>query len=349
MNISDLELYLLSIPHRGPAPESGALLIRLVTDSGLDGWGESLDAWRPDQLQSRREALLSTLAGRSPFDIEELRRLDGLSPNGLRAAVEMACWDLIGRAAGQPLCHLLGGVYRNRIPVAVQLLPDSPENVAARSRELAEQGFGVQTLHSAGDGLQDVDTIAAVREVAGDRVELRLDGENRYTPDDARELCTELETSELKFFMDPLTQGDFATLASLARQTSLPLAVSRGIGSSRDLMAMVRAGAARFALVDVLRVGGLSEARGCAAVAEAAQVSALLGPGEGVGVGLAAQLQLAASTHVFGSANPCTYHQWPDDVLAEPLELVDGMITVPQGPGLGIEVDRAKVERYLVT
>jgi L-alanine-DL-glutamate epimerase-like enolase superfamily enzyme len=349
MKISDLEFYRLSVPSSGPPQATGTLLVRLVTDSGLDGWGEAHDTWRPDQFESRRGALLPTLAGRSPFDIEELRRSDALAPNWLCAAVEMACWDLIGRAAGQPLCNLMGGIYRNRIPIAVPLWPDSPDEVAAHARELAEQGFGAQTLRSGGDALRDADTIAAVRDAVGERVELRLDGANHFTLDEARELSAELESNELKFFLDPIRRGDFAELASLERQTSIPLASSSGIGSSRDLMAMVRAGAARFALVDVLRVGGLSEARNCAAVAEAAGVSVLLGPGEGVGVGLAALLQLAASTPQCAAANPCTYHQLQDDVLVEPLELVDGMITVPQGPGLGVEVDRAKLERYQVT
>ena len=207
----------------------------------------------------------------------------------------------------------------------------------------------MQSLLSSRNVDGDLQNVAAVREATGARVELRLDGDNAYTLDDARELCTALEPSGLNWLLDPLQTGDLAMLASLERETNVPLAVSRNIASSRDLMAMVRAGAARYALIDMERVGGLTESRSCASVAEAARVTALLGPGHGVGIGLAALLHVAASNPQFGSANPCTYHQLSDDVLVQPLELVDGMIAVPQGPGLGVEVDRAKLERFAVT
>ena len=102
-------------------------------------------------------------------------------------------------------------------------------------------------------------------------------------------------------------------------------------------------------MVDLQLVGGIARARRCAAIAEAAGLSASLGGGLSVGVGAAAMLQLAASTPAFSGCNECAYHQLQDDVLCTPLEILDGMITVPLAPGLGVEVDRAKVERYQVS
>lgn len=349
MTINDLEFSLAEIERTESDQPVRSLLVRLATDSGLEGWGESGIAWRPAELSPRRDALLAVLAGRSIFDIEELHTLEVLSNAPLRCGVEMAFWDLVGRAAGQPLCHLFGGGYRRRIPLAVRLGVAPGQQVAQLARELADQGFHSQVVASSGRMRADLETLHAVRESVGDRAELRLDGAAQYDLDTARELCAELENDGLQFLLDPLDTGELYPVASLRRQTSVPLAVWRAIHGPGDVLASVRCGAAPLVVVDPERVGGMAPARNCAAVADAAGVGALLGGRPALGIGTAAMLQLAAATPAFSGANESAYHQLQDDVLAQPLEIVDGMMAVPQAPGLGVEVDRAKVERYQVT
>ena len=116
-----------------------------------------------------------------------------------------------------------------------------------------------------------------------------------------------------------------------------------------DVLTLIRSQAAPFVVIDLERVGGLVPARKCASIAQAAGLSAMLGGGPSLGVGVAAMLQLAAATPALSGCNECAYHQLQDDLLVEPLEIVDGMIVVPQGPGLGVEIDRAKVEQYQVS
>ena len=101
MKINDLEFHLVEVGCAGSVQPVRSLLVRLTTDSGLKGWGEAGSAWRPGELAARRDALLPVLAGRSIFDIEELHTLEALADAPLRCAVEMACWDLIGRV-GRP-------------------------------------------------------------------------------------------------------------------------------------------------------------------------------------------------------------------------------------------------------
>jgi L-alanine-DL-glutamate epimerase-like enolase superfamily enzyme len=115
-----------------------------------------------------------------------------------------------------------------------------------------------------------------------------------------------------------------------------------------DVLAMVRSGAAAYVVIDPEQLGGISPARTCAAIAGAAGVSMLLGGRPALGIATAAMLHLAASTPSLTGANESAYHQLRNDVLVEPLELIDGMMTVPQEPGLGVEVDRAKVEQFSV-
>lgn len=349
MEINDLEFYLVEIGRNEPGRPVRSLLVRLLTDEGLEGWGESSLAWRAAELAPRRDALLPVLAGRSIFDIEELHVLEALANPQLRAAVEMAFWDLAGRAAGQPLCRLLGGEYRRRIPVAVRLADGTPRRMARVARTLAEHGFHAQIVASGGRIEDDVAALAAVREALGDRAELRLDAMARFDVETARDLCAALEYAGVRFVLDPLGTRELYPVASLGRQTGVPLAVGRAIGGPADVLALVRCGAARFVVVDPEQVGGIVPARKCAAVAEAGGVAAVLRGGPSLGIATAAMLHLAAATPAFENCNECAVDQLHDDVLAEPLEIGDGMIAVPQGPGLGVQLDRAKMERYQVT
>ena len=349
MEISDLEFYLVEIGCNGPQQTVRSLLVRLGTESGLEGWGEAEIGWRAAELAARRDTLLPVLTGRSVFDVEELLELEALRPAPLRCALEMASWDLVGRTVGQPLCHLFGGAYRRRIPLAVRLNGSSADRVAQIGRELAEQGFHSQIITSSARPEEDLRTVAAVCESAGERAELRLDGAANYDLETARDLCAQLESAGLQFFLDPLETAELDLVGSLRRQTSVPLAVWRTIGSPADVLALVRCAAAPFVVVDPQRVGGMAPARKCAAVAEAGELHTLLGGRPSLGIGTAAMLHLAASTPAFRSCNESAYHHLQDDVLSEPLEIIDGMIAVPQAPGLGVEVDRKKVERYQIS
>jgi L-alanine-DL-glutamate epimerase-like enolase superfamily enzyme len=145
--------------------------------------------------------------------------------------------------------------------------------------------------------------------------------------------------------VDPLKTRDLDQIASLRRQTSVPLAAGRSVRGPADVLAVVRCGAASWIEVDLQRVGGLASARKCAAIAQAAGLGACLAAGPSVGVGLAAVLQLAAATPAFSHCNQGPHQAVQDDLLVEPLELLDGMLAVPQAPGLGVQVDRARLER----
>ena len=346
MKISDLELYLLEVPRLRPLPPVRSLLVRLSSDSGRDGWGEASTAWRPEELAGRRDLLLPSLAGHSVFDIEELLSFDALAEAGLRAAVEMACWDLIGRAARQPLCHLFGGFFRQQIPLSARLPSEPLEIVPYWARELAEQGYRDLVVGSSGSIDEDLATLAAVREMTGQRCGLEFDAGGRYEVSEALSLGSRLDAG-VRHLIDPLPGGQPHGLVHLQRQLGVGLAVCACIASPADVLTAAAAPAAAV-LVDIGRVGGLLPARKCGAVAEAAGLPASLSSGPRLGIGMAAMLHVAASTPGFSSGNACGHHQLLDDILVEPLEPVAGMLAVPQGPGLGVEIDRTKVERYQV-
>lgn len=348
MKITDLEFFLVEIEHEISSTPIRRLLTRLTTDTGVLGWGDSAGKWRPEELAARREALLPVLAGRNVFDIEELLRLELLSQPELRVGLEMACWDAFGRSLGRPLAHLFGGEYRRCIPIMIRLGQGPADLIAQIAWASAEQGFNSQIITSSGDPRRDARTVAAVRESIGDRAELRLDGRAAYDATTARELCQELESSGLQMFVDPLDTKSMLDMAALRRQTSVPLAVSRPVHSAADVLTLARGGATQMAVIDPQAVGGMLRTRQCVAVAEAGGLAVSLGGQPTTGLGVAAMLQLVAATPALACGNESAYHQLGNDVLAERLEIVDSMAALPQGPGLGVEVDQAKVERYQV-
>ena len=346
MIINDLELFLVERQSETTDPSIRSLLVRLVTENGQIGWGEAVVPWRGSELSARRDVLLSILTGRSVFDVEELLDQGALRPRPLQAAVEMASWDLIGRLAGLPLSCLFGGQYRGRIPLGVRLHGSSIEQVLQLSREMADQGFHWQTLSATGRMSNDETVVKALLEGVGDRVELRLDGRQSYNMEQAQELCHRLERQDLVFFLDPLEGGRMDEVASLRRQTTVTMAVARSVETPADMMAFVRGGIASNTVIDIQRVGGLSLARKCGTIAEAAGIGASLCAGHSLGIATAAMLQLACSTPAFNGCIECTRHQPADELLVESFSYVDGMIQVPQGPGIGVDVNRAAIEKY---
>ncbi|HVU89739.1 MAG TPA: enolase C-terminal domain-like protein [Pirellulales bacterium] len=348
MKIADLDFYLLD-PHTARhEPTNSAehsLLLRLTTATGQEGWGEARVPWRASELAPRRERILPVLAGHTVADIEELLAIDAIVPSGLQAAVEMACWDLMARSARLPLYKMWGGEYRPRVPLGVRLPVAALERTVELSRDLAARGFYTQAITATGDVEDDVALVAAVRQAVPPRVQLRLDAAGRFAAVTARELCRRLERIGLQFIIDPLETG-MDGLPALVRQTTVPVAVSAPVRSPADVLALARCGVPLHVLVDIGVVGGLWPARKCAIVGAAAQLPVSLRGGAGLGVALAGVLHLAAATPNLGLAHECAAYQLHESVLRDPLVILDGTISVPQAPGLGVDVDRARAEAY---
>jgi len=345
MTITDVDF---TVVHQADARHAAAkslLLVRLTAAGNVEGWGEASGAWRDGELAARREALQPVLLGRSPFDIEELLLLDELREPALRSAVEMASCDLIGRCVGQPLSRWFGGCFRRRVPLTIRVPSGPTVQVAQISRELAQQGFHSQVILASGEPEQDVRMIELIRRNVGDHIRLRLDGQARYDMHTARDLCVELEYAQLECFVDPLLVMELHELATLARQVNVPIGACRALRSPADVLLLARLGSIHAAVLDVQNVGGLTSARKCAAVAEAADVSVSLGCGSWAGVAAGAMAQLAAAMPVLRAANECTYETLNHHLLLDTPEVVDGLVAVPQGPGLGVRPDRAQIER----
>jgi glucarate dehydratase len=346
MRIADLEFHLVEVPRTDQLPPVRSLLVRLATDDGQEGWGEGAVSWRASELLPRRDFILPSLAGRSVFDVEDLSTVEALVSPALRAAVEMACWDLVGKIAGQPLCRLWGGEYRPRIPVAARLTGRWPTRMAWMARELSGHGYMAQIIGLAGEPGVDRQIVGEVRDSVGDSVQLRLDAQGKLTGDAVRNFCSDVEGQQVQCLIDPLPGLDLQPLAALARQTNVPLGVWRAVRSPANLLDVVRCESASYVVIDAEQLGGIASARACIQIGLAAGLTLMLASRPTLGLGTAAMLHLAAATPGLTAAHESSYHCLSGDVLIEPLTISEGMMTVPQCAGLGVEVDRAKIERY---
>ncbi|GAB6164528.1 enolase C-terminal domain-like protein [Thermostilla marina] len=350
MQISDLEFHWIPLREAyaescGTRPIRGLLLVRLISDGGLEGWGETPTSWREDETASRREHCLPLVAGRSVFAVEELLRLDGLDDFGLRCALEVACRDLIGKVAGQPLCHLSGGMFRDRVPVAVRVEGDAVDAAVVRAREFLEAGFTTQVLVASGRLEEDCRRFLAVREAVPDHIDVQLDAMCRYTMDDARELCASLEEFGNPVVIDPVAEGDLDAVTRLQRQVNVPLAVKRGIREPADVLRLLRSGEMKRVIIDPIRVGGMTRVRECAVVAGSGGLTAALAVSTAAGPATAAMIHTAASTPAVSGCLECPVVSMLELGITGPWEVVDGMVHVPDGPGLGIDVDLQRLDR----
>lgn len=345
LRIREVDCYLVEGRASSEASICRSLLVRLTGQAGQEGWGEGPPLWSRSELPSRKEALAAVLQDRSAFDIAELSNLDLLRTPGLRSAVEMACWDLIGKQVREPVCHLWGGRYRNYVPLGVRLpLLESAASSGAFARELAEQGFHTLVLPTTGQIETDLQWVAAIRQSTGERPRLHLDGLAQYDELTAQDLCAALEYQGLQGLVDPLASSEVYPLASLARQTSVPIGVHRPLRSLVQVLSAVRSGAGAFMVLDCDLLGGMTPVRKSAAVAEAAGVPVLLNDAGGVGVRLAALVHLNAAMPFLAQACLSDCYGGPNELFCQSLEIVEGMIAVPEGPGWGVEVDMAKLE-----
>ncbi|GIV79727.1 hypothetical protein FKZ61_016295 [Litorilinea aerophila] len=388
MKITDLEAYSVAIPFIAPIfsaygvsyPARLRTLIRLHTDVGLVGIGEAgvpaTHAVRHgEQVRLFEQVVKPLVVGESPYDYRYLLQKLRHMPEAI--AIELACWDLMGKAAGLPVYRLLGGHgYRARIPTAAYSFFRAADahgqhqvdldNCVEHVLQLMETyGFrSVKMKLGVYPPEQEVEAVARVREAIGPHVKLRIDPNGCWSLATAKRMLRQLEVLDLEYVEEPIkyvparvpytTQAgvpslDTLGLAALRRATRTPIAVD---GAYRiDLLWQVaRDQAGDVVLGDIQGAMGIRGLFDFFTIAEVLNLPATLHSGTEIGVQQAAKLHVAAARPELHIAGDAIYHEYVDDVLVGgKLRYEDGAMPVPQGPGLGVELDDARLARYELT
>lgn len=344
-----------------PTPVLEYVLVSIHTDSGVTGMGESPAdvGFFGDTLESVQvgidDYLGPQLVGRDPLDRELLMGvIDFRGHSCARAGLDLALHDLIGKALGTPVSTLLGGRVRTRVPVSVEIAGGEPEAMAAECVRFMERGVRAFKPKIGGDPDADAARLRAIRDAVGPDVSLRADANQGYTPKEAIRLCrlAERDGVGLELLEQPVKAWDLQGMALVRRSVDTLIEADEGCYTVHDAMQLVRHEAVDVLNIKIGKAGGLLHAKKIAAVAEAAGLQCVLGTAFGLGLEMAAKLQLAASIPGLVDAVEFTEIGLHSNLLGAPhdallaLPLEDGCLPVPTGPGLGVTLDPEAVRRH---
>lgn len=367
MKITDVRLIALRYPLAQPLRLAWGVmthrqfaLIEIETDAGITGLGETSVNFPHWSLAERRatiqDGLKPLLVGEDPLRIEALWeklyraliRLGLLWGKGAILSaiggVDIALWDIAGQAYGVPIYALLGGKGCDRIPLYA--VGFSTQDPVAGAGEWIAQGYRAIKLRIGFDPEQDLKLVDAVHHAFGGKIDLLADANMGWDRATARRMLRALAPYHLYWVEEPLRCDDLAGLAELAAHSDLPLAAGENAFDRDDVKALLTTGAIDYLMPDPTRCGGLTECRRLCALAQAWRVS--YSPHHyGSDVGFAAALHLLASTpgggYMLRDVSPVPLRE---QLLADPIPIVRGEASLPEGKGLGVRLNREMIERY---
>jgi len=341
-------------------------LVRVETDEGLVGLGEACPAYEftGDTLWTVQdvigEYLGPSVIGRDPFQLEAIthrweRELYTVGNQAAMAGLEMALWDLQGKALGRPLYDLLGGRTRDGLTEVIAFGWDDPATLAAKTRAMRAEGITVFKIKVGDTPERDEQRVAAVREAAGSSARITVDAnQGWWDAKTAVRAIKLLEPYSIEFVEQPVRMDDLEAARRVRDRVDVPIALDESIRGPREALAAVKAGACDIFVVKLMKTGGILNALKVNAIAEAAGITVMMGNMGESSLGLAAHfhLNVALANAVHCDADlpwrpgGCTHD------IGEGLgvELRDGVstVTVPDGPGLGVVLDEDNVERQRV-
>ncbi len=372
MKITSVETVPINVPIKpdlairsgrgGSHTTSPFLLVKLHTDAGLVGLGEAscTPRWSGEDQVSAAHFIHTyfapALVGRDPTQVEAVSQAVFPLVAGnpfTKAAVEMALWDLAGQAAGKPVYELLGGPVRDAVATKWSVSGRPPEQAAAIARWALAQGFRAMKVKVGLGPDADIERVAAVRAAVGPDIKLGVDANGGWgDPATALAALERLKAFGIAFAEQPVPAGDPAELAAVRRTAGVPVIADESLWTPADARPLARAGACDVFSVYVGKAGGLGPAKAIADFALDAGIACTIGSNLELGVGSAAMLHLGlAHRAVAPDEYPCDIIGpliYEDDILAEPLSLGGGQAMPTRQPGLGVQLDESKVERYRV-
>jgi len=351
----------LSLPfvqpyHWAGRVDSGAtvVLVEVETDAGVVGLGESTAPTPADATVAALRAVAPLFVGEPAHDVERLvtnaRHLGGINwtpwhANLVLAGVEMALWDAIGKAAGQPVHRLLGGRVREQVDYFGFVQGDTAEELATHARRLAEAGHGVIYLKVGRGEALDLENTAVVRAAIGGR-RLRLDANGAWSVMEAIHMIRRLEQFEPEWIEQPTPADSIAALRQVREAVSVPLAADQSACTPSDVYEICRQRAADAVVLSPHEAGGMLAFTRAAGVAAAAGVPVCLHGQFVSSITDAAQHHLGLCTANLTEGNQIMHQLLREDVVSAPdFTPVDGKVGVLDAPGLGIELDRDAVDR----
>lgn len=382
MKITAVETYKIGLPTRrrhvwagNVAPlGQGYIVVKLTVEDGTYGLGEAqvLKDWGGEYGTHYGEAPETTRTMIHDYlfpliEGEDVRRIEHLHAKMDRivrgypyakAALEVAMHDIVGKLLGVPVYQLLGGLVRREIPIAHSLGIMEVEAAVEEAKKAAQEGITTFKAKIGLDARRDVEVVKRLRAALGPDIRIRVDANQGYrTWKEALKVARRLEEYDVFFFEQPV-EG-LENMARVAQGTEIPVMADESAWSAHDVLRLIRWQAAEMISCYYTKAGGLMKAKKLLAVAETGGLRCDVNGSAEMGVGNAANVHLAASSGVVDIPGtiPVTStaeiertkvagHFYLDDIVVEPFAYKDGHVVVPDRPGLGVELDPRKIEKY---
>ena len=334
------------------------VIVRVHTDRGLEGLGEATLSPRWSG-----EAQHTVHLGPQPIQLRwifanQRRRdepVDGGNTAGTvnpftKAAVEMALWDLAGKSAGVPVYQLLGGKARDQLPIKMVIGAFEVSKAVALAKEFLDWGVMCLKVKVGIDPEQDLQRVGAVRELAGPNIPIGIDANCGWSVPQAARMLKQLAEFQILFAEQPIPTNDPMELAALRRQSDVPIMADESVFTLNDAWQLTASRAADILSVYPGKHGGIQATVEVAHVAKAAGIDCSMGSNLELGIGTAAMLHLGTALSSISSERYPGDYIGPlyhvADMLKTPLDLGPATARVPDGPGLGIELDDDQLEEF---
>ncbi|MFC2062751.1 mandelate racemase/muconate lactonizing enzyme family protein [Chloroflexota bacterium] len=336
-----------------------ATLVEIETDEGISGVGEALVRLGPSVPKTIiDEVLAPSIIGLDPSNIGalwermfSLMRFRGHSGGFFMeaiSAIDIALWDIAGKVLNLPVYRLMLGLGRTEIPVyASSIFWDTPKNMASEAESLVDQGYRAIKIKIGQGAELDEKCLIDIRKAVGSEIDLMVDANGAYNCTDAVRLGRKLEQLDVRWFEEPVPPDDLEGYRNLSHKLDITIAGGEGVFNIYGMKKLIESGV-RVIQPNVARAGGITAVREMAAVAQAFHVPYAPHTGASSAVCMAATMQLAAAIPNFciyehiASENPLV-----NSILHNPLPVPqNGSITVPQQPGIGIELDMKAIAKH---
>ena len=381
--IKSIETLVVQLPTRREHKWAGLtevigryVMVKMTDSDGRIGWGEApaLKDWGGEFGRYFGESAMITrsvietylapaVIGLELGNFAELHaRMDAIIRGYpySKAAVEFAAYDLAGRWLNVPVHTLLGGKARDKVAITHSIGLISIEEAKVEAAKLAAEGIKTIKVKIGVDPARDVKMVAAVREAAGEAMEICVDANEGYkTPGEAVQTVRQMEKYRLKYVEQPVM--GIERIAEVGRRIDAPVMADESAWNAHDAIQIIQNGGIQIISIYTTKAGGLYKAMEVGAVCRAAGIICNVNGSIETGIGNLANVQVAAASPaatlscVIPISTPAQAQHgqvggiyYKDDLLVDPMQVVDGAVVVPSGPGMGIDVDLAKVEKYRV-
>lgn len=346
----------MAIAAEEPWPGGDFVICRLVADDGTSGLGEVM-LWLPETgattgqvISVIRDALAKYVLGESPFDIDRINHrmdINATRNEVAKGLIDMACYDMMGRIQGIPSSEVMGGREVDEVPLAALIPLMDPSSMVWLIRAFHESGihsFRCKLGRGAGE---DVRIIESVRDALGGGIRLRVDYNQAYSVEDAVAAIKAIEPFGIDFAEQPVDANDYVAMARVQSRVATPLMAHEGCFSLNDIRVLAELGAIGVVGINTERPGGVSRALQAIELARERGMGVCL-HNQTLGIGSAAQTHIAAARHgSLGHATELFGHvMLSDDLIVDEIDYSNGTITVPEGPGWGVELDEDALREY---